>query len=126
MEVLRVCLDFRRYHSKTVRDAYFLANIEETLDHLHGAKWFSSLNLQSGYWQVEMEEEDKPKTAFCLGSNLGFWERNRMPFGLTNAPATFQCLETSLEDVPNCFAYLDDIVALILSVSMIFKLNLTF
>lgn len=108
---LRVCLDFRRLNSKTIRDAYFLPNIEETFDHLHGAKWFSSIDLQSGYWQVEMEEEDKPKTAFCLGSNLGFWECNRMPMGLTNAPATFQRLmETALKDVPNCFAYLDDII----------------
>ena len=108
---LRVCLDFRRLNSKTIKDAYLMPNIEETLDHLHGAKWFSCLDLQAGYWQVEMAEEDKAKTAFCLGGNLGFWECNRMPFGLCNAPATFQRLmETCLKDLPNCFAYLDDII----------------
>ena len=107
---LRLCLDFRRLNSKTIRDAYFLPKIEDTLDNLQGAKWFSSLDLQSGYWQVEMEEEDKAKTGFSVG-NLGFYEANRMPFGLTNAPATFQRLmEKTLKDLPNCFAYLDDII----------------
>ena len=108
---LRLCLDFRRLNSKTVRDAYFMPRIDETLDSLHGATRFSSLDLQSGYWQVELEEEDKVKTAFCVGSNLGFYECERMPFGLTNAPATFQRLmEKALRDLPNCFAYLDDII----------------
>ena len=108
---LRLCLDFRKINNKTLRDAYFLPKIEETLDHLQGARWFSSLDLQAGYWQVELEEEDKPKTAFSVGGNLGFYECNRMPFGLTNAPATFQRLmEQTLKDLPNCFAYLDDII----------------
>ena len=88
-----------------------LPKIEETLDRLHGSTYFTVLDLQSGYWQLEMEEEDKPKTAFCLGDNLGFWECNRMPFGLTNAPATFQrMMETTLRDTPHAFAYLDDII----------------
>jgi hypothetical protein len=107
---LRVCLDFRKLNSKTIRDAYFLPRIEDTLDSLHGATWFSSLDLQSGYWQIEMEEEDKAKTAFSV-DKLGFYECNRMPFGLTNAPATFQrAMNCALKDAPNCFAYLDDII----------------
>ena len=60
--------------------------IDDTLDCLHGAVWFSTLDLKSGYWQVELEEKAKPLTAFTMGL-LGFWECERMPFGLTNAPA---------------------------------------
>ena len=83
-----------------------------TLDSLQGSQWFSSLNLKSGYWQVEMDEESKPLTAFTVGL-LGFYECKRMPFGLTNAPATFQRLmETCLGDLNLhwCIIYLDDIV----------------
>ena len=74
--------------------------------------WFSALDLKSGYWQVELEEEAKPLTAFTMGP-LGFWECECMPFGLTNAPATFQRL---MESCPGelhlnwCIIYLDDII----------------
>ena len=113
---LRLCLDFRRLNARTVQDAYHIPRIEETLDRLAGSKWFTCLDLQSGYWQVEMEEEDKAKTAFYVGGNLGgnlgnHFECERMPFGLTNAPATFQRLmESQLGDLPFCQVYLDDIV----------------
>lgn len=109
---LRFCIDLRKLNSKTVRDSYALPRIEETLDTLQGAKWFSVLDLKSGYWQVEMAEEDKHKTAFTVGP-LGFWECNRMAFGLTNAPATFQRLmETCMGDLylTYCLIYLDDVV----------------
>ena len=72
-------------------DLYSLSCIEKTLDCLGGATIFTSLDLKSGYWQVEMDEDSKPLTAFTLGP-LGFYECERMPFGLTNAPATFQRL----------------------------------
>lgn len=72
-----------------MKDAYFLPRIDETIDSLAGARYFSKLDIRSGYWQVAMKEEDKQKTAFSVGP-LGFWECNRMAFGLTNAPATFQ------------------------------------
>ena len=81
-------------------------------DSLHDACWFSSLDIKSAYWQVEMEEADKEKTAFTIGP-LGFYECNRMPFGLCNAPATFQRLmENCLGDLnmQSCLIYLDDIV----------------
>ena len=108
---LRVCLDFRKLNDKTIRDAYMIPVIEERLDCLQGATWYTCLDMQSGYWQIEMEDDDKAKTAFSVGSDLGFFECNRMPFGLTNAPATFQrMIEKTLKDLPNCFAYLDDII----------------
>ena len=109
---LRFCIDLRKLNMQTIKDAYSLPQINETLDSLQGSQWFSSLNLKSGYWQVEMDEESKPLTAFTVGP-LGFYECERMPFGLTNAPATFQRLmETCLGDLNLhwCIIYLDDIV----------------
>ena len=73
----------------TYRDAYPLPRIDATLDSLAGVTLFTSLDLLSGYWQVEVDPSDK-KTAFS--TSQGHFEFNLMPFGLTNAPATFQCL----------------------------------
>ena len=109
---LRFCIDLRKLNECTIKDAYSLPQINETLDSLQGSQWFSSLNLKSGYWQVKMDEQSKPLTTFTVGL-LGFYECKRMPFGLTNAPATFQRLmETSLGDLNLhwCIIYLDDIV----------------
>ena len=88
---LRFCIDPCKLNAQTIIDAYSLPRIGETLDCLGGATIFTSLDLRSGYWQVEMEEESKPLTTFTVGP-LGFYECERMPFGLTNAPATFQHL----------------------------------
>ena len=109
---LRFCIDLRRLNNNTIKDSYALPRTEETFDALHGSCIFSTLDLKSSYWQVEIEENDKHKTAFRVG-NLGFFECNRMPFGLTNAPATFQRLiETCMGDLHlnSCLLYLDDIV----------------
>ena len=108
---LRVCVDFRKINAKTIRDAYALPRISETLEALEGAYLFSTLDLQSGYLQVGRAEKDKPKTA--MTTPFGLFEFNRMPFGLTNAPATFQrlmerCL-TGL-NLKICLAYLDDVI----------------
>ena len=109
---LRFCIDFRKLNSRTIRDSYNLPRIDDTIDTLVGAKYFTKLDLRSGYWQVEMEESDKAKTAFSVG-NLGFYECNRMAFGLTNSPATFQRLmercmgELNLKE---CLIFLDDIL----------------
>ena len=99
----------RNLHQK---DAYSLPRIDETLDCLNGAEWFSSLDLKSVYWQVEMEEDSKAFTAFTLGPP-GFHEGECMPFGLTNAPATFQWLMQSCLGnlhLHYCIIYLDDVI----------------
>ena len=109
---LRFCVDYRTLNSKTVKDAHSLPRIDETLDALIGAKYFSSLDLKAGYWQVPLKESDKPKTAFTAGP-LGFWEFNSLPFGLANAPACFQRLMTlAMGDLhlKECLLYLDDII----------------
>ena len=110
---LRFCVDFRKLNSKTIRDSYALPRIDETLQALNGAKWFSSLDLRSGYWQIGVAEKDKHKTAFVLPPPLGLWECNRLPFGLCNAPGTFQrAMERCLGDLNHkiCVVYLDDII----------------
>ena len=94
-----------------IKDAYSLPH-RLTLDCLDGAIIFTSLDLKSINWQIEMDEESKPLTAFTVGP-LGFYECKRMPFGLTNAPATFQCLmESCLGELylSWCIIYLDDIM----------------
>ena len=109
---LRFCIDLCKLNNRTVKDGYSLPHIEDTLDCLHGAVWFSTLDPKSGYWQVVLEEEAKPLTAFTMGP-LGFWECEHMPFGLTNAPATFQRLmESCLGELHLnwCIIYLDDII----------------
>ena len=95
-----------------IKDAPSLPRIDDSLDCLDGATIFTSLDLQSGYWQVEQTEASQPLTAFTIGP-LGFYECVWMPFGLTNAPATFQHLmESCLGDLHLkwCIIYLDDII----------------
>ena len=109
---LRFCIDFRRLNAKTVKDSYALPRVDEVLDSLQGACYFSSLDLKSGFWQIPMAGDSRQKTAFTVG-NLGFYEFLRMPFGLTNAPATFQrAMERCLGDMNlvECLIYLDDVI----------------
>ena len=85
------CINPQKLNARTIKDTYSLPRIDEMLDCLNGAEWFSSLDLKSEYWQVEMDEDSKALTAFTFGA-LGFYKCECMPFGLTNAPATFQWL----------------------------------
>ena len=107
----RMVIDFRDLNKITVPDAYPLPNINEILDQLGGAKYFSVFDLASGFHQIPMKPEDAPKTAFSTPH--GHYEFVRMPFGLCNAPATFQRLMdhtlTGLQGT-EMFVYLDDIV----------------
>ena len=105
-------IDLRRLNGHAIKDSYSLPRIEDMLDSLNGAVWFTALDLKSGYWQVEMDEASRPLTAFTLGP-LGLYECDQMPFGLVNALVTFQRLMvTCLGDhqLNWCLIYLDDVV----------------
>lgn len=108
----RMCIDYRKLNEKTVKDAYPLTRIDENLDALEGAEWFSSLDLDMAYHQVPMAEEDKLKTAFATPRG-GLYQFTTMPFGLCNAASTFErIIERTLVGLQWEIAvlYLDDIV----------------
>ena len=107
----RCCVDYRALNDVTTKDSYPLPRVDDTLDALAGAKWFSTLDLKAGYHQVEMAEDDKEKTAFTFGR--GLWQFRVMSFGLCNAPATFERLmERVLEGLQweAALVYLDDVI----------------
>ena len=109
---LRFCIDFRKLNSLTVKDSHPLPRICETLESLAGAAHFSTFDMNSGFWQVPMDEESKQYTAFTLGS-MGLYECESMPFGLCNAPPTFQRLMQNCLGKLNltyCLIYLDDVI----------------
>ena len=108
---LRMCVDYRKSNQKTKCDQYPLPRIEESLEALRGAKYFSKIDLASAYNQVEVHPEDQHKTAFT--TPMGLFQYTGMPFGLQNAPATFQRLMQGVfrEDIlPTLMVYLDDII----------------
>ena len=108
---LRYCIDYRKLNSITRKDSYPLPRIDESLDSLAEMKYFSTLDLASGYWQIGLDEDAKMKSAFCTPN--GLYQFKVMPFGLTNAPATFQRLmERILTGLhwQTCLVYIDDII----------------
>ena len=108
---IRLCVDFRKLNAISIRDSFPLPRIEEALQAVQAAIWFSSFDLAQGYLQMAMEEEDIQKTAFRAGSS-GLYEFTRMPFGLTNASASFcRLMEMCIGDQQyiTLLFYLDDI-----------------
>ena len=109
---LGFCINLRKLKSLMVKDTYSIPRIQDTLNSLQGAIWFTLLDLKSGYWQVELKEASKPLTAFMVGP-LGFYECEEMLFGLTNTPVTFQHLiKTCLGNLQFwwCIIYLGDVI----------------
>lgn len=108
----RFCVDFRKLNQVTERDAYPIPYVSSTLDKLRDARYLSSLDIRSAYFQVPLPESSKPLTAFTV-PNRGLFQFRRLPMGLANAPATFQRLIDRVlgpELEPHVFAYLDDII----------------
>ena len=109
---LRFYVDFRQLNGATVKDAHPLPRIDDLFDALHGARWFSTLDLKGGYWQVPITECDKAKTSFRTSSGQ-LYEFNQVPFRLCNAPATFsRLMDRVLSGLhwETCLFYLDDII----------------
>jgi transposase InsO family protein len=107
----RFCIDYRRINALSESDAYPLPRIDDSLDALGGNHYFSTLDMTSGYWQVELEEETKEKSAFVTRS--GLWQWRVLPFGLTTAPSTFERLmETVMRGLQwkTLLVYLDDLI----------------
>ena len=109
----RLCIDYRRLNDVTVKDQYPLPRCDESLEYLSGNKYFSALDLVSGYYQVPMSAESAEKTAFAVAGGSGLYQYTVISFGLCNAPSTYQRLmETVLRDLlyKELIVYIDDIL----------------
>ena len=108
---LRFCVDYRKLNEMTLKDSYPLPRMDDCIDSLGHAEYFTTLDAYSGYWQMYIRKQDRSKTAFVTHS--GTYQYIRMPFGLTNAPASFQrALDMILTNYKwkTCLVYLDDII----------------
>jgi hypothetical protein len=107
----RFCVDYRLLNAVTKPDAYPIPNVVDTLDSMRTSKIFSVLHMASGYHQIDIQEEDKEKTAFSC--HMGHYQFTKLPFGVNNGSATYQrCMDfilTGLKGI-DCLAYLDDFI----------------
>ena len=110
----RFCIDFRTLNRETVPDAYPLPNVDNMFNQFRGCRYFSQLDLASGYWGISVREEDRPKLSFSVPR--GKFQFVRMPFGLVNAGATFQrTMDAVIKEVRDqgfkgIDAYMDNII----------------
>ena len=108
---IKLCIDYRQLNKQTTKDTYPLPLPDEVQDRLAGAVIFSTLDLQSGYWQMPVRGTDIPKTAFCPDPGMGLFQFTRLPFGLTGAPSSFQRLMNKIFcDLPFVTTYIDNIL----------------
>lgn len=108
---IRLCVDYRRLNDITIKKVFPMPDHQQIIDCLHGAKYFSTLDLSQGYYQISLQQEDQLKSAFTVKS--GQYCFTRMPFGLTNAPCTFQrALNSVMRNVSwkKCVIFMDDIL----------------
>ena len=105
----RPCVDFRRLNAATRHDPYPIPTAKDIFNNLTSSKHFAVFDFTSGYWQIPMHPSDRHKTAVVTPK--GLYEFTRMPFGLRNAAQTFQrMMNHFIQDLPNCMAYIDDII----------------
>ena len=107
----RFCIDYRRVNAVSKKDAYPIPDIQDALDNLRGSRYFATIDLLSGYWQLGMTDRAKERSAFY--TRRGLFHFTRMPFGLSGAPGSFcRLMSIVLRDLlwVICLCYLDDIV----------------